>query len=319
MNEPCLKLEGLDASNPLAYFAALGLLQVLTDSNAAVEPRCEWRLSWHDEGRWLAVLHGSNDPDLVIKRVLDDVGSWRDELALQLAYDGEGKRLPPSADKATFDLKPSPDTFRAFADEAANNCTPGKMRSARLIAAYGSELATDNNGKLKPTALHFTAGQQTFLGMARALQQGLRGDDFREALFGPWRNVSKLPSLSWNASAPRIYAYRAHNPSGEKRGSVPAADWLGFVGLRFFPVTSKRSGLLTTGVEGGWKNSTIRWPVWTSPLTVNAIRSLQSWKGLRDPMARDKWSAVGISGLYESRILRTEQGGYGSFSPASVL
>lgn len=319
MNEPCLKLEGLDASNPLGFLAALGLLQVLTDSSAAVEPRGEWRLSWRDEGRWLAVLHGSNDPDLVIKRLLDDAGSWRDELALQLAYDGQGKRLPPSSEDATFDLKPSPDTFRAYADEAANNCTPGKMRSVRLIAAYGSELVTANKGDLKPTALHFTSANQKFLGMVRALQQGVKRDDFNEALFGPWRNESKLPSLSWNASAPRIYAYRANNPAPEKRGSVPAADWLAFIGLRFFPVASKRSSLLTTGVKGGWKDSTIRWPVWTLPLSVNAIRSLQSWEGLRDPMARERWSAAGISGLYESRILRTEQGGYGSFSPARVL
>lgn len=319
MNEPCLKLEGLDASNPLAFFAALGLLQVLTDSSAAVEPRCEWRLSWRDEGRWLAVLHGSTDPELVIQRLQADVASWRGELALQLAYDGDGRRLPPWSDEATFDLKPSPDTFRAFADEVASNCTPAQMRSTRLIAAYGSELVTDNNGKLKPTALHFTAGQQTFLGMVRALQQGLTGDDFREALLGPWRNISKLPSLSWNASAPRIYAYRAQNPAGEKRGSVPASDWLAFMGLRFFPVASKRARLLTTGVKGGWKDSTLLWPVWTSHLSVNAIRSLLTWSGLHDPMAREECSAAGIAARYESRILRSDQGGYGSFSPASVL
>lgn len=319
MSEPCLKLQGLDASNPLAYFAALGLLQVLTDSSFAAEPRCGWRLSWRDEGRWLAVLHGSADPELVIQRVQADVASWRDELALQLAYDEEGKRLLPSSAKATFDLKPSPETFRAYADEAASKCKPEQMRSARLIAAYGSELVLDNNGKLKPTALHFTAGQQTFLSMVRALQQGLTADDFRETLLGPWRNTSKLPSLSWNASAPRIFAYRAENPSGEKRGSVPAADWLAFVGLRFFPVASKRSRLVTTGVEGGWKDSTLRWPVWTSHLSVNTIRSLLTWSGLRDPMARERCSAAGIAAFYESRILRSDQGGYGSFSPASVL
>lgn len=318
MNEPCLKLEGLDASNPLAYLAALGLLQVLTDSSATVGQQCEWRLSWRDEGRWLAVLHGSADVELVIQRLQADVALWRDELALQLAYDGQGKRLPPSSGEAIFDLKPSPETFRAFANEAASNCTPGQMRSARLIAAYGSELVTDNYGKLKPTALHFTAGQQSFLGMVRALQQGLTGDDFREALLGPWRNTSKLPSLSWNASAPRIYAYRADNPSGEKRGSVPASDWLAFIGLRFFPVTSKRSRLLTTGVKGSWKDSTMLWPVWTSPLSVNALRSLLTWSGLWDPMARERCSAAGIAALYESKIQRSDQGGYGSFSPASV-
>lgn len=322
MNERCLMLEGLDASNPLAYLAALGLLQVLAESSDTVEPRFEWRLSWRDEGRWLAVLHGSDDPEFVIQRLHADVASWRDELALQLAYDGEGRRLRGPSDEATFDLKPSPDTFRAFADEAAGSCSPGKMRSVRLIAAYGSELVAANKGDLKPTALHFTSANQKFLGMVRALQQGLTADDFREALLGPWRNTSKLPSLSWNASAPRVYALRANNPALEKRGSVPAADWLAFTGLRFFPVfpsASKRSRLLTTCVRGGWKDSTMRWPVWTSHLTVGAIRSLLTWSGLRDPMAREERSAAGIAALYESTILRSDQGGYGSFSPASVL
>lgn len=319
MNEPSVLLPGLDASNPLGYLASLGLLQVLCDSESALEPHTRWRLSWHDEGRWLAVVHGVADIEFLVRRLHADVASWRDELALQLAYDEEGARVSASTDKATFDLKPKPDTFRAFTDEVAGDCAPDRLRSARLVAAYGSELISDNNGNLKPTALHFTAGQQTFLGMVRTLQQGLTANDFREALLGPWQNVSKLPSLSWNASAPRVYAYRADNPSGEKRGSVPAADWLAFIGLRFFPVASKRSRLLTTCVEGGWKDSRLRWPIWTPALTVNAIRSLLTWRGLRDAAVQERGAAAGIAAIYESRILRSDQGGYGSFSPASVL
>lgn len=318
MNERSLLLPGLDASNPLAYFAALGVLQVLSDSGKAVEGCGSWRLSWRDEGRWLAVLHGTDDIEDLIQCLHDDVASWSDELCLQLAYDTEGKRLPSSAGNATFDLKSAPETFRNFVDEVAVTCVPQRLRSARQVAAYGSELVTDNNGNLKPTALHFTAGQQSFLGMVRALQRGLNRDDFCEALLGPWRNESRLPSLSWNASAPRVYAYRADNPAGEKRGSVPAADWLAFVGLRFFPVASKHSRLLTACVQGGWKNSNLCWPVWTRPLTVNAIRSLLAWQNLREADSQQRLAA-GIAVFYQSKILRSDQGGYGSFSPASVL
>lgn len=319
MNESRLTLTGLDASNPLAYLAALGILQALNDSSGAHRSPASWRLSWRDDGRWLAVLQGSDDADDVIQRLHAEAASWRDELALQLAYDGDGKLIAPTAEKATFDLKPNPEAFRAFADRIAEACRPDNLRSARTVAAYGSELVTDNNGNLKPTALHFTTGKQSFLGMVRALQQGLTDEDFREAMLGPWQNVSRLPSLSWNASAPRIYAYRAKNPSDEQRGSVPAADWLAFIGLRFFPTVSKHSRLLTPCVEGGWKDSTLRWPIWTVPLSVNAIRSLLTWRGLRDTFASEQRIAAGIAALYESKILRSDQGGYGSFSPASVL
>lgn len=317
MSDCCLKLEGLDGSNPLAFLAALGVLQVLTDSQ--MSGAHEWRLSWRDEGRWLAVLHGSTDLQSIVQHLHADLALWKEELALQLAYDEDGRRVSASAKNATFDLKPSPEAFRAYADEIASKCGPERMRSVRMAAAYGSELVTDNNGRLKPTALHFTAGQQSFLSMIRALQQGLTPEDFHEALVGPWRNSSKLPSMSWNASAVRIYAYRADNPSDEKRGSVPAADWLAFVGLRFFPVVCRNSRLVTTGVRGGWKNSTMTWPIWTSALSVNAIRSLLAWRGLGDSFTRKNCSAVGISALYKSKIHRSDQGGYGSFSPASVL
>lgn len=318
MSESGLLLPGLDASNPLAYFAALGTLQVVSDSGKATDNGKPWRLSWRDEGRCLAELHGTADPEVLIQCLYGDVASWNDELCLQLAYDSDGNRLSPAVDKAIFDLKPVPETFRSFADEVAITCGPKRLRSARMVAAYGSELATDNNGNLKPTALHFTAGQQSFLGMVRALQQGLAQDDFREALLGPWRNESKLPSLSWNASAARVYAYRADNPSGEKRGSVPAADWLAFVGLRFFPVISKRSGLLTACVQGGWKDSVLRWPVWTVPSTVNAVRSLLTRRSLHEADLRQR-SSAGVAMLFESKILRSDQGGYGSFSPGRVL
>jgi hypothetical protein len=51
---------------------------------------------------------------------------------LQLAYDDKGNRVP---DRSTSDI----------------------------AASFFFELVQDNNGKTKPTALHFTAGQQPFL------------------------------------------------------------------------------------------------------------------------------------------------------------
>src|SRR5690606_18785052 len=112
-----LLLPGLDASNPLAYLAALGTLQVLNDSAEFSDGHGPWRLSWREEGRWQAVLHGAADIEAVVHHLHTDVMSWSEEPALQIAYDAEGKRLPPSADKATFDLKPLPEAFRSFVDE----------------------------------------------------------------------------------------------------------------------------------------------------------------------------------------------------------
>lgn len=320
MKKPEILMPGLDASNPLGFLAALGLLQSLTDSGRPGVDTQSWRLSWRDVGYWAAVIHGTTDFDDILGRLDRQRQSWELEPALRLAYHKEsGVRVADDVASATFDLKPTPETFRDYLIEVATQCEPTSMRSVRTVAAYGSELVRANKGDLKPTAFHFTAGQQTFLGMVRALQQAVRPDDFREALQGPWKNLSALPSLSWNASAPRIYALRASNPSGEKRGSVPGADWLAYLGLRFFPVVSRASELKTACIAGGWKDSTFRWPVWTCPLTVNTARSLLTVKALRAPMAHASLAPAGVAAVYESRILRSDQGGYGSFSPARVL
>lgn len=315
MPESKLLLAGLDASNPLGFMAALGLLRVLTDE---IPPGQEppYRLSWRDNGRWLAEIHGVDDAESLISRLHADLASWSDERALTLAYNEDGALLSAQAPDAIFDLKPKPEAFRDFCDQVAREATPRRLRSARLIGAYGSEVVLDNNGNLKPTSLHFTAGQQRFLDMVRQLRAKLTVEDFREALFGPWRNESKLPSLSWNASAPRIYAYRATNPSGEKRGSVPAADWLAFCGLSFFPVAVERGRLSTTAIRGGWKDSTMRWPVWEAPITAHTLSSLLA---LLPCIPKTEMPSIGITGIYQAAILRSDQGGYGSFTPASIV
>jgi hypothetical protein len=152
--------------------------------------------------------------------------------------------------------------------------------------------------------------------MVDELRSGIGAADLREALLGPWKGLSTLPSLSWDATAARQYALRAGNPSKEKRGSVPAANWLGDMALSFFPVMGIRRRLVTTRVEGGWKDSTFSWPLWSPPASSRTIASLLRLDILGLP-TRDR-EALGVSEVLKARILRSDQGGYGSFSPPSV-
>lgn len=305
-------LTGLDAQNPLGYFAALGLLRVL-DEQAASRSAPAPTLRFTREGPPVPVLQTDLDVDDLLEAVVVDARRQGDNPALQLAYRDDGERILPTAKGAIRDLKPSPQLARQFLAQ----CAGGSRRVSGLVAGWFSELVTDHNGNTKPTSFHFTAGQQTFLAMVEDLRQGITTADVREALFGPWLNHSSLPSLSWDASAARNYALRASNPSGEKRGSVPAANWLGVVAMEFFPVVPARGRLVTTAVSGGWKDSTFCWPLWDVSLTGRAIASL-----LRVDARR--WSsieraALGITDVYAADILRSDQGGYGSFSPASVV
>lgn len=312
MSRPIV-LEGLDGSNPLGFFAALGVLRVLDDA-ARREGRERPRLAWCEEGRWRPHVFGMASIDEVIDTIVADGPSWVEEPILTFAYDSLGQRVEPGTKGAIRDLKPRPEVMRAFLAELASAESRG--RSADLLAALATEITVDQKGNVKPTAFHFTAGQQTFLEMVAKLREGLVREHFVEALVGPWRRASRLPTLKWDASAPREYALRATNPAGkgEKPQGVPGADWLAFLALSFFPVAVRGKRLATACVTGGWKRGTFSWPLWVCPAGLPAVRSLlASWGEGAEPGAR---TARGVAIAFRSRIRRSDQGGYGSFSPA---
>lgn len=323
--ETTLVTPGLDGSNPLGFLAALGLLRAL-DLQHRTPGLEQPRLSWTLDGHWQAVFHGVGSVEQVVGAVMEDKREWTDDPALLLAYNDAGDLVDPkAAARCTRDLKPSPAAMRAFvlgAAERANSVAPntaGRIRrSLDLAAAYGSEVIQDNNGNTKPTAFHFTAGQQRFLDAIARLHEGVSEEDLREALLGPWSGNSTLPSMSWDATVSRNYALRSSDPSKEKRGSNPGADWLAFIGLSFTASFPNGRRLATTGVVGGWKDSVFTWPLWTAPLSACLIRAVLAMRDLRS-MPADVRRARGIGSVMAASIVRSDQGGYGSFTPSAVV
>lgn len=306
-----IALAGLDGANPLAFMASLGLLRVLDARTASGTPRPT--LHWRDEGRWRPVLGAAWTLDEVIEQAWQEIQSLRDEPALALRVEGHEDET---------DLKPPPARYRAFLRQAADLVAANHTRTSRFAAALATELVTDNQGNTKPTAFHFTAGQQRFLTMVNQLVSSVTREHLREALSGPWRGDSPLPSLSWDSTMARNYALRASDPSKEKRGSVPGAELLAFLGLPLFPIAANaRLELVTACVRGGWKDASFTWPLWTPRATVTAIRSLLVEDyGRRASFGEPRERAArGVVAVFRSNILRSDQGGYGSFTPARPL
>ncbi len=316
MTANLLLLPGLDGQNPLGFLAALGLLRIL-DAHARRLSAPAPALAFSATPPFAARIAFDASMDQVKKIVLADAAAQAASVALRLAYDEQGNLCPPDAPHATRDLKPSPAGAQNFLRLAAG----AGRREADLAAGLLSDVVQDNNGASKPTAFHFTAGQQSFLEMVEALRSGIGDASLDEALLGPWRNTSKLPSLSWDATVARLYALRASNPSGEKRGSVPAANWLAVHALAFFLVMPERSRdrtvLRTTNVWLGWKDVPFTWPLWTEPAEASVLASLLRLDASR--LAQRERLALGVQTVFRSRILRTDQGGYGSFTPTEVV
>lgn len=303
-------LTGIDGSNPLGFLAALGALEAV--HRAGREPT----LSWTDGIVPRPCLSGTADPDDLIAVLDADRATWQDSVVLH------GPRNHP-----LDDAKPAPGVLRDWITEVIDPSASSERSTAEadLLAGLVAEGAVDGNGNGKPTHLHFTAGQQRFLRMCRELAQHVDAERLTEALFGPWRADSPLPSLSWNAGAERLYAVRAVDPSKDKKLGVPGADWLALLGLAAFPTCTVRTrdgfGLHTSGCDPAWKSSALRWPLWSAPLGRDTVRSLVGAHDLvghrsaPSPAVLRAWSVLRV---LQAPIRRTDQGGYGSFGAATV-
>ncbi|MBX3261346.1 MAG: hypothetical protein KF782_16800 [Labilithrix sp.] len=295
---------GLDGKNPLAFLAALGVLNILAD-------RCTTppapKIAWKNVGTYRPVLVDGPAPRDLLDILVEDLASFADERALDLHY-----KKPGGAD--AHDLKPLPRRYAEYLEDLRDRAS---RRSLAFAGAFATDVAVDNNGNTKPTALHFTAGQQEFLAMVTELQRGTNREDFEEALFGPWRYARPLPVLQWDNAQSRDYALRAGDPSKEKKLGVPGADWLAFRGLPFIRVVPEEDKIVTTGCRGGWKSGTFRWPIWNASLGREVVQSVLASSELFDLEPR-VLRTRGVAVVFEASINRSDQGGYGSFSPASV-
>jgi len=282
-------LPALAGSSPLGFLAALGALSVADRS----KPERHSALRWTEALVPSAVLTGPESIYELLDWAIADLERWLGSALLGL----------PAAD-----IKPPPlvlhDWLRVLSER--------ERRETDLFAALLAEGAQAGNNASKPTHLHFTAGQQQFLAMVRTLAQHVDRDALEEALRGPWRYESTLPTLGWDVRGERVYALRGFDPSKEKRNGVPGADWLAFLGLTFLPVFARDGKLVTTGCEPDWKSGSFVWPIWDVPLSPMAIRSLLAFDGLRDE-TETQLRARGIFGVLQAPIHRSDQGGYGSF------
>jgi len=288
------ELAGLQAADPLGFLAAIGLLRVVTRRDQSA------RLRWIEAGTWRAVLDVSgswNLPDVV----MEDVERWR---AGHAAVD-----FAIGAERKVQDLKPPPDDFRRLMESVNDDA-----EAASFVAAYATGVAVDGTGQSKPTSLHFCAGQQRFMDAVLDVRKTVTREDIVEALQGPWVGRSGPKSLRWRAASERYRALLSFDPSKEKPLTIPGAVWLGFQALPLFPVVPQGLRAVTTGFSGRGKRERFAWPVWSPPLSEDAVRVLVGTGRLVE--TTHEWRvARGVEQVFESAVIRSSQG-YGNFAAA---
>ena len=299
-------LSGLEAVNPLAFLAALGV-QVAFEGQDD-QPK----LWWSDDLTPHAVVSEEFSIGQIADRSAAVFPQWLNSPAMQPGL--------PRNDAKTRALKLKPENVRKYLKSAQAD-EPGNSLAAALLA----EGSLDNNNIAKPSDLYFTAGKQIFMEMARKVLKGVTHEDISDALEGQWHYNSELPSLNWDVIDDRNYALSASDPSKIKKTTNPGVEALAVLGLSLYPVfAGKLDGkdrTLTQGCSGQWTSASFSWPIWNRPATPHAVKSLLAHASHNEPSERlrKQLPAWGVQAIRSSPIGRSSQGGYGTFSPSGVV
>lgn len=298
-----IQLEGVDGSNPLGFLAALGLVRMVPGA----------RLGFSEDGSFRAFVEGQNIDETALAALVanDAEASSASGAPWRLTYTKAAtKKQGP---QVVADLKPPPEAFRGYLSTSIQAWLAGDEEAASYAAAYCTDIAVDGKGNTKPTAFHFTAAQQTFLGAVEGIRASVTQEWVETSLF---RGNGERPgsNLRWDPGAERNWALLADNPSiGGTRVNAPL-EWLAFRGLPLLPSFPRGTRIITTGVFGRGDDMTFSWPLWSIPATMAAIQSALQIDWTQS--ARER-AARGVFAVCSSSIRRTSQG-FGNFGPSSI-
>ena len=323
-----LALEGLDGGTPLGFLASLGVLRAL-----ATEPNTQPTLHWELRNHWVPVLSNSGSMNVVVERLASDAAAWAESAVLNFRSPKVEKRGP----KAVGNLKAPVAVYRHWVRDCLDRRDYEAMEYA---SALMTDLATtpiddanvpteaqiaqlgihfEPGGALDrstvPTFFDFTSRNAQFLEQVDAIRSSLDADQFRDCLeHGVPDPMAVSTTMDWDPSADAPGAIYSATVSGRR----PAAEWLAFRGLAYFPVTGHGSTSYTTACRGRRKDGVFAWPIWNVPATHDTIRYLTRMPGL-DKMGPAARRELGVTQVFRARLTKKADGYSGVFSPTEPV
>lgn len=298
-----IQLVGMDGSNPLGFLAALGLLRVVPGA----------KLGFSEDGSCRAFVDGlgRSESDVAALIAADAQAAANASAPWRFTYTKAATKKQGPQEVA--DLKPPPDDFKRFLATCIEAWLTGNDEAAGYAAAYGTDIAVDGKGNTKPTAFHFTAAQQTFLGAVEGIRASVTQKWVQTSLFDG-HGEQPGSNLRWDPGAERNWALMANNPSGDGTRVDAPLEWLAFRSLPLLPSFPSGSKIITTGIAGRGDDMTFTWPLWSIPASLQTVRSALQLDWTVPGRER---AARGVFVICTSAIRRTAQG-FGNFGPSSV-
>jgi hypothetical protein len=299
-NDDGLLLAGLDATNPLGFLAALGVLRVLSIQKHGV--KLSWQLSG---GTWRPELYGVRIPLLDLGTELHAAIRNLDQSAWSI-----DKKLP-------FDAAVLRQKARAAALTASRTC----RQVADNLSSFGVECFTDDKGNFKDSSLRMVrAGDsagQGLLAYGKRIIEATSADDLQFAIAETWLYRDKQCALRWDPAEDRGYALQWGNPSDDGALSVRGANCLALFAMTFLPTIPLRGQVETTGFGlKEPKQASLTWPVWKHPINLNTVGSLVALSELQLAQpSRQELSLRGVAAAYRCNRVMTSTY-YANFTPA---
>lgn len=319
-------LTGLDGTNPLAFFAALGVQEIF--SRDSEQPR----LWWSDDVIPHAVVDGEFSIERIADRALDIFSDWKNSPAITPSLPkGDETNLAESMQRKyrrqkIDELKFLPSDIRIYLKNAGSSRLSRNLSAALVTEGSLTDWKDKSrpvkyrNGEAvkiaKPSDLYFTSGQQKFLDIAQRILNDVSQEDLLRGLEGPWRYESELSSLGWDVSDDRVYALAATDPSSNKKLTNPGPEALAVLGMSLHPVFTRTGRTITQGCSGSWKSGNYSWPIWRKPASPRVVKSLLAHAYSLESV---RWlKSWGVFRIMNSPIRRSDPGGYGTFGPSEI-
>jgi hypothetical protein len=321
-------IEGIDGATPLGFLAGLGLLQVLQDARVQVDESP--RLCWKMLDSWRPVLHGADSLESVAQVVLDDGTHWAESAVLGFNYVKQEKQGP----KRVGGLKAPLSVVRGwsrtrrevqdevalaygaalFCDEVTETNKSPATSEAFQLAGVATDPTVSLDLSVDRSFFDFTSRNAQFLEQVEVLRQYLNLERILQALGQGKPDYDAPRTLDWDPSSDTPGAIY----TGFRRGYLPVHEWLGFRGLRLFPLAGHRNKVRMTACTGRRLNGDFTWPLWEAPAASDAVRSLLGNPGLAQ-LRPEQRRAFGVSVLMRASLTKKADGYTGTFAPPQSI